>query len=45
MQQYAATANALHTKTRFYSAMVVYGLLTYEEWEGIYSEQRVDGQI
>ena len=30
MQQYAATANALHTKDQIYSAMVVYGLLTYE---------------
>ena len=30
MQQYAATANALHTKDQIYAAMVVYGLLTYE---------------
>lgn len=30
MQQYAATANVLHTKDQIYSAMVVYGLLTYE---------------
>lgn len=30
MQQYAATANALHTKDQIYSVMVVYGLLTYE---------------
>lgn len=31
MQQYAATANDLYTKDQIYSAMVVYGLLTYEE--------------
>ena len=31
MQQYAATANELHTKDQIYSAMVVYGLLTYED--------------
>ena len=33
MQQYAATANELHTKDQIYSAMVVYGLLTYEYGE------------
>lgn len=31
IQQYAATANDLYTKDQIYSAMVVYGLLTYEE--------------
>lgn len=31
IQQYAATANHLHTKDQIYSAMVVYGLLTYED--------------
>lgn len=31
IQQYAATANELHTKDQIYSAMVVYGLLTYED--------------
>ena len=31
MQQYAATANDLYTKDQIYSAMVVYGLLTYED--------------
>lgn len=31
MMEYAATANALNTKDQIYSAMVVYGLLTYED--------------
>ena len=31
MLEYAATADELHTKDQIYSAMVVYGLLTYED--------------
>lgn len=31
MQQYAATSKELNTKDQIYSAMVVYGLLTYRE--------------
>lgn len=31
MMEYAATANELSTKDQIYSAMVVYGLLTYED--------------
>ena len=31
MMEYAATANELNTKDQIYSAMVVYGLLTYED--------------
>ena len=31
MQEYAATAAELNTKDQIYSAMVVYGLLTYED--------------
>lgn len=34
MMEYAATASELETKDQIYSAMVVYGLLTYEEEEG-----------
>lgn len=30
IQEYAATAQVLETKEEIYSAMVVYGLLTYE---------------
>ncbi len=33
IQEYAATADALVTKNQIYSAMVVYGLLTYENGE------------
>lgn len=33
MQEYAATAEELVTKDQIYSAMVVYGLLTYEDGE------------
>lgn len=33
MQEYAATAEELNTKDQIYSAMVVYGLLTYEDGE------------
>lgn len=33
MQQYAATAKELKTKDQIYSAMVVYGLLTYKDGE------------
>ena len=33
MQEYAATAKELNTKGQIYSAMVIYGLLTYEEGE------------
>lgn len=33
IQEYAATARALHTREQIYSAMVVYGLLTYEHQE------------
>lgn len=31
LQEYAATEAALETKNQIYSAMVVYGLLTYED--------------
>ena len=31
MQEYAATAKELNTKAQIYSAMVIYGLLTYED--------------
>ena len=31
IQNYAATAMKLHTKDEIYSAMVIYGLLTYED--------------
>lgn len=34
MQEYAATADELNTKDQIYSAMVVYGLLTYKEDTG-----------
>ena len=34
MMEYAATASELNTKDQIYSAMVVYGLLTYDEEEG-----------
>lgn len=34
MMEYAASAAQLHTKDEIYSAMVVYGLLTYREEEG-----------
>lgn len=34
MQEYAATASQLNTKDQIYSAMVVYGLLTYDERSG-----------
>lgn len=34
MQEYAATATELETKDQIYSAMVVYGLLTYDEETG-----------
>lgn len=33
LQEYAATAAELNTKDQIYSAMVVYGLLTYEDGE------------
>lgn len=33
MQEYAATARHLRTKDQIYSAMVIYGLLTYENGE------------
>lgn len=33
LQEYAATATELNTKDQIYSAMVVYGLLTYEDGE------------
>ena len=33
IQEYAATAKELNTKNQIYSAMVVYGLLTYEDGE------------
>ena len=33
MQEYAATASALNTRDQIFSAMVVYGLLTYEDGE------------
>ncbi len=33
IQEYAATAKELNTKDQIYSAMVVYGLLTYEDGE------------
>lgn len=33
MQEYAATSTELETKDQIYSAMVVYGLLTYENGE------------
>ena len=33
MQEYAATARELVTKDQIYSAMVIYGLLTYEDGE------------
>lgn len=33
IQEYAATAEQLTTKNEIYSAMVIYGLLTYEEGE------------
>lgn len=33
MQEYAATAKVLNTKEQIYSAMVIYGLLTYEDGE------------
>ena len=33
MQEYAATAKELNTKAQIYSAMVIYGLLTYEDGE------------
>lgn len=34
IQEYAATASELHTKEQIYSAMVVYGLLTYDHASG-----------
>lgn len=34
MQEYAATASELNTKDQIYSAMVVYGLLTYQKHTG-----------
>lgn len=34
MQEYAATASELNTKDQIYSAMVVYGLLTYDDETG-----------
>ena len=34
IQEYAATADELNTKNQIYSAMVVYGLLTYKEAAG-----------
>lgn len=34
MLEYAATAPQLHTKDQIYSAMVIYGLLTYEKESG-----------
>lgn len=37
IQEYAATAGELNTKDQIYSAMVVYGLLTYEEGTGMVS--------
>lgn len=33
IQEYAATAKELNTKELIYSAMVIYGLLTYEDGE------------
>lgn len=33
IQEYAATARTLHTREQIYSAMVIYGLLTYEHQE------------
>ena len=33
MKEYAATAKELNTHDQIYSAMVVYGLLTYEDGE------------
>ena len=33
IQEYAATAMELVTKDQIYSAMVIYGLLTYEDGE------------
>lgn len=34
IQEYAATASELHTREQIYSAMVVYGLLTYDDSAG-----------
>lgn len=34
IQEYAATADELRTKDQIYSAMVVYGLLTYDSFSG-----------
>ena len=39
MQEYAATATQLNTKDQIYSAMVVYGLLTFDREDGtVYSK-------
>ena len=37
IRNYAAVSMELNTKDEIYSAMVIYGLLTYEEWRGFYS--------
>lgn len=34
IQEYAVTATELNTKDQIYSAMVVYGLLTYDDADG-----------
>lgn len=34
IQEYAAVSQELNTKAEIYSAMVIYGLLTYEEASG-----------
>ena len=44
IQEYAATAQELKTKEEIYSAMVVYGLLTYENGK-VFIPNKYTGRI
>ena len=45
VQEYAATSTELATKNQIYSAMVVYGLLTYEEGEVFIPNKELMGKF
>ena len=45
IREYAATMQELKTREEIFSAMVVYGFLSYEKWHGFYSQPGADGQI
>lgn len=45
IQNYAATAMKLHTKDEIYSAMVIYGLLTYEDGKVFIPNREIMDQL